>query len=426
MISGFSKLNTKEKIDVIIKQSGISVNALDLLLSHQHIELQDTYNQFSENTISNFYLPYNIAPNFLIDGKEYFVPMAIEESSVVAAASKAASFWYKHGGFETKVIDTQKVGQLFFSTIESYSFIHSNIETIISTLISSAKEITSNMEKRGGGIKDIAFQIVEHLPNTYCFYVTFETKDSMGANFINSCLEVMGESLVQYFSTQDKEVQIIMAILSNYTPECIVESKISCDISSLKYWSGDLNPYDFADKFKIAVDIASYNTSRAVTHNKGIMNGIDAVVIATGNDFRAVEANIHAYASKGGKYTSLSEVNTENDTFTFYLNVPLTIGTVGGLTKAHPLAALSMEILGGPSAPELMSIIASVGLANNFSAVTSLITSGIQKGHMKMHLSNILLTLNASEEEKVKAIDYFSNQTVSYSAVLTYINNLRQ
>ncbi len=425
MISGFSKLSTKEKIDIIIKQSGLTSNSSDQLYTHHHPQLQETYNQFSENTISNFFLPYNIAPNFLINGKEYFVPMVIEESSVVAAASKAASFWYKQGGFKSEVIDTLKVGQLFFSTDEPYSFIDSNITEIKSVLKAAAKELAYNMEKRGGGIKDIELQKVDNVNNTYCFYMTLETKDSMGANFINSCLEAMGESLVQYFAGYNKVAEVVMAILSNYTPECIVECKVSCNISELSYWSGDLNPQDFALKFKQAVDIAKFNSSRAVTHNKGIMNGIDAVVIATGNDFRAIEANIHAYAAKDGKYTSLSDISLENDIFTYSLKVPLTVGTVGGLTKSHPLAALSMEILQNPNAPELMSIIASAGLANNFAAVASLITFGIQKGHMKMHLSNILLTLNASEDEKVKAIAYFSKQTVSYSAVMTFLNEIR-
>ncbi len=426
MISGFSKLNTKEKIDIIIKQADLSSKALDTLLSHHHNKLQETYNQFSENTISNFFLPFNIAPNFLINGKEYFVPMAIEESSVVAAASKAASFWYKHGGFEAKIIDTVKVGQLFFSTKESLEFINSHIEEITSRLISATDELTISMKKRGGGIKDIVLQKIEKTPDIYCFYVSFETKDSMGANFINSCLETMGEALVQYFDGCNKNAEIIMAILSNYTPQCIVECNVSCNINELKYWSGNLTPQEFANKFKQAVDIAKYNISRAVTHNKGIMNGIDAVVVATGNDYRAIEANIHAYAAKDGTYSSLSEVNTENDIFSYNLKVPLTIGTVGGLTKSHPMAALSMEILGNPNAIELMGVIASTGLANNFSAVASLITTGIQKGHMKMHLSNILLTLNASDMEKFKTIDYFSNKTVSYSAVQAFLNEHRK
>ncbi len=426
MISGFSKLSTKEKIDVIIKQSGLPADSLAKLLSHHHRDLQETYNQFSENTISNFFVPYNIAPNFLIDGKEYFVPMAIEESSVVAAASKSAGFWHKQGGFKTKIIDTLKVGQLFFSTEEPYQFLSSNMNKIQSVLKTATHELTLNMEKRGGGLRNIELQAIEKVPNTYCFHVTFDTKDSMGANFINSCLEAMGESLVQYFTENDKTAQVVMAILSNYTPECIVECKVSCTIKELSYWSGDLKPQEFAEKFKQAVDIAKFNSSRAVTHNKGIMNGIDAVVIATGNDFRAIEANVHAYAAKDGKYTSLTDIDIKNDIFTYTINIPLTIGTVGGLTKSHPLATLSMEILQNPNASELMSIMASAGLANNFAAIASLITTGIQRGHMKMHLSNILLTLNASEEEKVKAIAYFSEQTVSYNAVITYLNKIRQ
>ncbi len=426
MISGFSKLDTIDKIELLIKSLGLTSKIKETLISHLHNNLQETYNQFSENTISNFYLPYNIAPNFIINGTEYFVPMAIEESSVVAAASKAASFWSKHNGFKTTVISTTKVGQIFFTSNESYHNLSSQQNTIENTLRTSTTSLTSNMEKRGGGIKTFELQKVEDCTNTYCLLVSFETVDSMGANFINSCLEEMGKSLTQYFKNQEKDIQIIMAILSNYTPDCLIKCEVSCSIEDLKYWSKDMAPIDFANRFKTAVEIAKNNTSRAVTHNKGIMNGIDAVVIATGNDFRAIEAGVHAYASKDGKYRSLSDLSIENGTFSYCLTVPLAIGTVGGLTKSHPMASLSMQILNNPNAQNLMSITAAAGLANNFSAVASLITTGIQKGHMKMHLSNILLTLEASDEEKVSANAYFSNQTVSFSAVQTYLNNYRK
>ncbi len=426
MISGFSKLDTIDKIELLVKSLGLPSKIKETLISHHHNTLQNTYNQFSENTISNFYLPYNIAPNFIINGTEYFVPMAIEESSVVAAASKAASFWAKHNGFKTTVISTTKIGQIFFTTDVSYLNLDSQLNTIENTLRTSITSLTSNMEKRGGGIKSFELQEVEDCTNTFCLLVSFETVDSMGANFINSCLEEMGKSLTQYFKYQEIDIQIIMAILSNYTPDCLIKCEVSCSIEDLKYWSKEMAPIDFANRFKSAVKIANNNTSRAVTHNKGIMNGIDAVVIATGNDFRAIEAGVHAYASKDGKYRSLSDLSIENDSFSYSLTVPLAIGTVGGLTKSHPMASLSMEILNNPTAKDLMGIIAAAGLANNFSAVASLVTTGIQKGHMKMHLSNILLTLEASEEEKVSANAYFSNQTVSFSAVQTYLNNYRK
>ncbi len=426
MISGFSKLDISDKIEVLIKNLALPEKIKDTLLSHHHSKLQDIYSQFSENTISNFFLPYNIAPNFLINNKSYFVPMAIEESSVVAAASKAAGFWHKHNGFQTKVISISKVGQLFFNINESIQYLESHLISIEDTLRYATTSITKNMDKRGGGIKKMEIQTIPEIPNTYCLLVTFETADSMGANFINSCLEEMGKALSSYFENLNKDIEIVMAILSNYTPECIVECKVSCHIEDLKYWSGNMSPFEFAKRFKNAVEIAKYNTPRAVTHNKGVMNGIDAVVIATGNDFRAIEAGVHAFAAKSGKYKSLTDINTENDIFTYHLKVPLAIGTVGGLTKSHPLASLSMQILNNPNAKELMGIIAAAGLANNFSAVASLITSGIQKGHMKMHLSNILLTLEASELEKVKAIDYFSTRTVSFNAVQTYLNKSRK
>ncbi len=425
MIKGFSKLSQEEKIDILLQEYKLPASFKDTLKSHQHNKLQNLYNQFSENTISNFYLPLGVAPNFVINGEEYAIPMAIEESSVIAAASKAAKFWSDLDGFQTKVISTIKVGQLFFTSDWELDKLLEHLPVLEIGLRNEVSDITQSMEKRGGGIAGMELnQELEVDEQTYSLLVKFETADSMGANFINSCLEKMGNRLCSLLYEKDgsKRSEVNMAILSNYTPECLVQCTLSCPIESLKPYSGDYSPEEFALRFQKAVLMAKHNTSRAVTHNKGIMNGIDAVVIATGNDFRAIEAGAHAYASKSGKYGSLTDIDIGNGLFTYTLLIPLAIGTVGGLTKLHPLAKLSLDLLKQPSAKQLMQIIASAGMANNFSAVAALVTSGIQKGHMKMHLSNILFTFNASDDEKQKASKYFTSHNISHSAVQQFLD----
>jgi hydroxymethylglutaryl-CoA reductase len=252
----------------------------------------------------------------------------------------------------------------------------------------------------------------------------------MGANFINSCLEQFSETLKNQaisnsnFSNNEKNIEIIMSILTNYVPECLVRAEMSCSVEKLsddKNFSGK----KLAEKFIQAVQIAKTQRERAVTHNKGIMNGVDSVIIATGNDFRAIEAGVHAYASRNGHYTSLSDAKIVKDIFTFSIELPISLGTVGGITNLHPLVKWSLQLLGNPSGKDLMKIVAVAGLAQNFGAIKSLITSGIQQGHMKMHLINILNTLNADEFEKKEMIKYFKIHTVTYSSVEKALKNIR-
>jgi hydroxymethylglutaryl-CoA reductase len=266
------------------------------------------------------------------------------------------------------------------------------------------------------------------MDHTFQLMAEFETCNSMGANFINTVLETYASCLEIWFeqktSLQDQygPVQIIMSILSNYTPECVVKAWVSCPMSELNISSNEAEDISaLSRKFKTAVDIARSDVFRATTHNKGIYNGIDAVVIATGNDFRAIEASGHAYAARSGRYQSLSKCELTDDSFYFELEVPLALGTVGGLTSLHPLSKLSLEILGNPDATTLMSVIASTGLAQNFAALRSLVTTGIQKGHMKMHLKNILAHLSATEEQAEEAIVYFADKVVSHKAVRDFL-----
>jgi hydroxymethylglutaryl-CoA reductase len=380
-----------------------------------------------------------IAPNFLINGKYHSVPMVIEESSVVAAAAKSAKFWSTRGGFKATVLNTEKIGQVHFLFNGDSEKLQAFFSTVKSTLLDATESITKNMQKRGGGIVSLTLRDkTAELANYYQLHVTFETKDSMGANFINSCLEQLAKTLKeeaqQYvgFSETEKDITVVMSILSNYVPNCIVRAEVSCKVEDLAEnlpvgRPGKIeNPQEFAEKFVQAVRIAEIEPFRAVTHNKGIMNGIDAVILATGNDFRAVEAGVHAYASRTGQYSSLSHAKIENGIFTFWMEVPLALGTVGGLTSLHPLVKMALEILGKPSAQELMQIVAVTGLAQNFAALRSLTTTGIQEGHMKMHLNNILNQYQATAEERKAVSAHFQNSTVTHASVVALIEGLRK
>jgi hydroxymethylglutaryl-CoA reductase len=300
-------------------------------------------------------------------------------------------------------------------------------------LIESTQHLTTNMQKRGGGILDIELVDKTHeIPNYFQLKATFETVDSMGANFINTCLEEFSSELKYffrqspYFEEEERNCEVIMAILSNYTPDCLVKVSVECDISEFDNIEPGMTGEQFAWKFEKAVQIAQVDTYRAATHNKGIFNGIDAVALATGNDFRAIEACGHTWAARDGKYKSLTDIQIENGRFTYTLTIPLALGTVGGLTTLHPLAKKSLELLGNPGASDLMRIAASVGLANNFGALKSLVTKGIQKGHMKMHLLNILNQFEATDTEKEQAKIFFEDEKVSYSSVETFLKNIRE
>ena len=428
-ISGFSKLSKSEKIDWIVTNYLSNSEAAKQTITqyfNADNKLQQLHDEFIENTISNYYLPLGVAPNFEINGKTYAIPMAIEESSVVAAASNAAKFWMKRGGFKAEVLSTTKIGQVHFMFAGNFEELKLYFNSIKPKLIADTKAITANMEKRGGGILDIELRNkTEDLDNYYQLHATFETLDAMGANFINSCLEQFAKTFKaeaeKHLSTP---IEIVMSILSNYVPDCLVRVEVSCKVEDLE--DKGISGKAFAEKFVRAVNIAEVEPHRAVTHNKGIMNGIDAVVLATGNDFRAVEAGVHAFAVKNGKYTSLTHAKIEGDVFTFWMEIPLALGTVGGLTGLHPLVKVALEILGKPSAKKLMQIVAVAGLAQNFAALRSLTTTGIQEGHMKMHLMNILNQFNATNEEKERIVNHFKTNTVTHSAVVLEIGKLRK
>ena len=432
-IKGFSKFSKEAKIEWITNEylDG-DEQFIHLLKSywHEDSKVQKIHDEFIENTITNFYIPFGVAPNFLINGKIYCIPMAIEESSVVAAASKSASFWMERGGFKSTVISTTKIGHVHFAWYGDFKILKDFIEAIKSKFFKETEDLTRNMRKRGGGILEVDVINRSDLePNYYQLQAKFETCDAMGANFINSLLEKFSKILERELqesnlSEKEKKITIIMCILSNYTPECVVKCEVNCKVNEL---SDDpkVDSNEFAKKFQQAIHVANIEPYRATTHNKGIFNGIDAVVIATGNDFRAVEACGHTYASKGGQYKSLTNVEIKNGQFKFWIEIPLAVGTVGGLTSLHPMVKFSHQLLGNPNAEKLMEIIAAAGLAQNFGALRSLVTTGIQKGHMKMHLLNILNQLGANKTEIEHIKDHFKDKVVEHRAVVNLFNKIR-
>lgn len=402
--AGFSKLTVSGKLGKLADEGFINPETRDLLISFQPEDLHFAalLENMTENVVSAYSLPYSIAPGFLINGKEYVLPMVTEESSVVAAASWSAKFWAGRGGFQTRIISETKTGQIHFLWTGDPAKLTGGSSDLFATLRSAAAQITAGMESRGGGITGFELiDLTKQIDNLFQIRVLFRTADSMGANFINSCLEKMSSALCGAFQSlfgAGDEPEVIMSILSNHIPECRVECTVECPIDDLAGITGIRSPSDFARRFALAVNIARIDPYRAVTHNKGIYNGIDAVVLATANDFRAVEASGHAWASISGRYTGLTRITTDHNIFRYTLEVPMALGTVGGLTKTHPLAAASLKILGDPGAAELMQIASAAGMASNFAALKALVTTGIQAGHMPLHHRKSTPSLNTDTD----------------------------
>lgn len=426
IIQGFSKYTKQQRINTLIQKYGFEENLAIWLSSFESgdASTQKIIDDLSENPISNYHLPFSIAPNFVVNDKNLFFPLVSEESSVVAALANAAGFWARRGGFHAEVPGTEKKGQLHFKWKGNPDKLHVLFPEIKSQILAECAFLTVKMEERGGGINSIELkEMTQVLPEYFQFDAGFETCDAMGANFINSCLEQFGKSLQNYFrssekvSGEERDCEIIMAILSNYTPESRVVAWVECPVTKLQDGKSEEECRLFAEKFEQAIRISQADVSRAVTHNKGIFNGIDTLAVATGNDFRAIEACGHAFAARNGQYSGLTDVQIVDGNFRFSIELALAVGVVGGVTAVHPLAKLSMKILNNPSAKELMMYLAVAGLASNFGAVKALVSVGIQQGHMKMHLSNILNQLNIPEEKRPEVELYFQDKTVSFSAV---------
>jgi len=430
-ISGYSKLTKQQKIDWVVENYLQNEEAAKEELTsywHRDLNTQKTLDEFSENTLTNYFFPYSVAPNFLINGEWYCLPMAIEESSVVAAMSNAGKYWSERGGFHAQVLSTTKIGQVHFLYNGNKEVFKNYFPQLKASLLEGGKYLSVNMDARGGGVLDIELvDMTQYEDGYYQLKVSFETCDSMGANFINTILEEYATQLKEIIGNDpqfEAQPKIIMSIVSNYTPDCIVRAWVECKVSDLGTVGG-VPAHEFAEKVRMAVKIAEVDPHRATTHNKGIYNGVDALIIATGNDFRAVEACGHTYAARNGRYGSLTHCTIENDIFKFWIDLPLAVGTVGGLTQLHPLVKRSLQILGNPNAQQLMQFCAVAGLAQNFAALKALTTVGIQQGHMKMHLLNILNYLEASDEEKSYALEYFKDKIVSFTTTRVMLDQYR-
>jgi hydroxymethylglutaryl-CoA reductase len=430
IISGFSKLDRIQRMNYLAGHSKLKVTDISLLHDYDAPleENQQVFGDMIENYIGNFPVPMGVVTNMVINGESLAVPFVTEESSVVAAASKAAKFWAARGGFRSVVTSVTKKGQVHFTWDGEKDKITGLFPEIREKLFAATDGLTARMRQRGGGITGI--QLIDktgELDGYYQLDVSFLTAEAMGANFINSCLETFASVLagLSELNSEECHVEIVMAILSNYTPGSMVRCHVECPVGELNQWDNNLPGAVFAKKFSRAVDVANIDIPRAVTHNKGILNGIDAVMLASGNDWRAVAASAHAYASRDGKYKGLTAISLKDNMFRYELELPLAVGTVGGITQIHPVVQKAMAIMNYPDAEKLMMIAAASGLANNFSAVASLVTTGLQQGHMRMHLSNMLNQLKADKTEREHALRHFSGVTASYSAVGDFIRQFR-
>lgn len=430
LIKGFSRYTKQERIEALIQRTQLEKDLALWLRSFESrdTEIQKIIEELSENTLTSFHLPYSIAPNFVVNGKSLFFPLVTEESSVVAALANAAGFWARRGGFHALVLGTEKKGQVHFTWKGNPLKLQLLFPQLKEHLLSESKPLTAKMTARGGGITQLTLEAMPHvMPDYYQLDISFETCDAMGANFINTCLEQLAQSLREFFQSSEKmesgekDCKIIMAILSNYTSQSLVKAWVECPITELLEGKSKTENKDFAESFSQAIRISQADVSRAVTHNKGIFNGIDALALATGNDFRALEACAHAYASRMGSYGGLSDLTITGELFHLSIELPLATGVVGGVTALHPLTSLSMRILDNPSAPDLMMYMAVAGLASNFAAIRALVSVGIQQGHMRMHLSNILNQLQVPEEKRKEIQHYFSDKPFSFSAVEEYL-----
>ena len=377
-IEGFSKFTKSEKIDWITKTHFKNAKqAKKQLESYWSLDskLQARHEEFIENTLSNFYLPLGVAPNFLINGDIYTLPMVIEESSVVAAAANAAKFWSKRGGFKTKVINSLKVGQIHFfyegNQEELLAFFKNRKSDLLKTLV----PLTKNMEARGGGVMSLdLIDKCDILENYYQLHLRFKTGDAMGANVTNTMCEIVAPLIEKITGGKT-----LLRILSNYSTKRMVTVSAIFDKDAV---GGEQVVNDMISAF----EFADNDVYRAVTHNKGVMNGTISVANATGQDSRAIEAAAHAYAAKSGSYRSLTKwAKDANGNLVGDFELPLSVGIVGGVIQHHPIAKICTKILGVSTANELSCIMATAGLAQNFAAMRALVTEGIQKGHMKLH-----------------------------------------
>ena len=391
--TGFSKKTPAERLEFLKAHELLQAENWQNLANQIHLPLE-TANQMSENVLSVLALPYSIAPDFLIDGQVYQVPFVTEEPSVVAAASFAAKIIKRNGGFKTKIHNRQMIGQVALYDMTDVAKALEQIQHEKSALLELANQAHPSIVKRGGGARDLRTDFLEGETDFLVVYLIVDTQEAMGANILNTMLEALKERLEELTGGQS-----LMAILSNYATEALVT--VSCEIDFHSLSRDKAEAERTAQRIALASQFAKQDPYRASTHNKGIFNGIDAVLLATGNDWRAIEAGAHAYAARDGRYQGLSnwEANLEERKLYGQLTLPMPVAAKGGSIGLNPMVVASFDLLEQPTAKELASIIASVGLAQNFAALRALVTTGIQAGHMKLQAKSLALLAGAQEDE---------------------------
>lgn len=391
-ISGFYKKTVEERISLISSIAGLTDEEKNVLFSSLNESLAD---RMIENVVGIFSLPLGIALNFRVNNTDVLIPMVTEESSVVAAASKAAKIARKHGGFRTESTSPIMIGQIQILGVKDITTASEKILENKNKLLDIANAQDKILTDLGGGATDLVVRILESsMGKMIVVHVYVDVRDAMGANAVNTMVEALAPVLEDVSGGY-----VRLKILSNLADQRLVTAQAIFDKDLI---GGD----DVVDAFLESVELAKIDPYRAATHNKGIMNGIDAVILASGNDFRAIESGAHAFAAREGQYTSLTNYwKDESGNLVGEIRLPLALGIVGGAGSIHPTAKICKKMMNVSSAQQLAELVASVGLAQNFAAVLALSTVGIQKGHMSLHAKNIAMMAGAKETDIDKVAD---------------------
>ena len=417
-LPGFAKLSPTERIEALLKEGLLTWDEAQILKEQKGLPLSIA-DQLTENVLSTFDLPFSLAPYFLINGRDYVLPMVTEEPSVVAAASFAAKLIQRSGGFTTQVHQRQMIGEIALTDVEDVEVASKRILEDKETLLQLANEAYPSIVNRGGGARDLW---VENKGDFLIVYLAVDPKEAMGANMLNTMLEALTDRIQELSGGQ-----ALMAILSNLATRSLVSARCAIDFKALSR-----NPeeaIEIAHRMELASQLAQVDPYRAATHNKGIFNGIDALVLATGNDWRAIEAGAHAYAAQSGSYKGLSHWTSQPKEKKLYgeITLPMPVATKGGSIGLNPTVQVSHRLLGEPSAIELAGIIASLGLAQNFAALKALVTTGIQSGHMKLQARSLALLAGAKEEEVPRLVSQLlENKPFNLEKAQTLLQELRK
>ena len=417
-LPGFAKLSPTERIEALLKEGLSTWDEAQILKEQQGLPLSIA-DQLTENVLSTFDLPFSLAPYFLINGQDYVLPMVTEEPSVVAAASYAARIIQRSGGFTTQVHQRQMIGEIALTDVRDVEMASKRILEDKKTLLQLANEAYPSIVKRGGGARDLW---VENKGDFLIVYLAVDPKEAMGANMLNTMLEALTEPIQKLSGGQ-----VLMAILSNLATRSLVSASCTIDFKALSRDPEEATA--IAQRMELASQLAQVDPYRAATHNKGIFNGIDALVLATGNDWRAIEAGAHAYAAQSGPYKGLSRWKSQPEEKKLYgeITLPMPVATKGGSIGLNPTVQVSHRLLGEPSAIELAGIIASLGLAQNFAALKALVTTGIQAGHMKLQARSLALLAGAKEEEVPRLVSQLlENKPFNLEKAQTLLQELRK